>query len=131
RSVHAILDARCDEPDDALVPVGFVQAQRKWQRVIQRQAFENRERVRLHLLFDVAAIAVQFVEPHRERTRALDIVGEQTLDAERHVFKASGGIQARTDRETEIGRDELFAAAIRDIQQRLYSRTAASGANAL
>ena len=59
------------------------------------------------------------------------IVGEQALDAERHVGEAAGGVQARPDREAEVARARLARVAAGDREQRRDAGLHAAGADPL
>jgi hypothetical protein len=97
-------------------------------RVIVRAAaeigvVEFGQRVELHVGFDRAPLAVQFVELPRQRQGAVGVVGEQALDADRHVGEPPGGIDARADRETEIG-----GRAVRTLRPATWNSAAMPGA---
>lgn len=97
--MHALLDARGDDADDALVPVGVEErdagalAGRRVARVGvgQGQFLEVGERLLLHTGLDLLAFAVERVELLRDAERAPGVVGDQALDAERHVGQPPGG----------------------------------------
>src|SRR5690606_27646745 len=60
RPMHAVLDARGDEPDDALVPSLVVQAQTERQPpVLREHRFDRRHRFLLHLQLQLAAILIE------------------------------------------------------------------------
>ena len=62
---------------------------------------------------------------------ARGVVGEQAFDAERHVGQAPGGVQARPDREAEVGSARLARIAPGDREQRGDARLHAAGADPL
>ena len=64
---------------------------------------EQRLGLLVHARLDVAPLAVDRVERLASSARAPRLVGEQALDAERHVGEAAGGVEARPDREAEVG----------------------------
>ena len=82
------------------MPLGVEEGDRA--RVGRIDVGEIGERLLLHAGLDLAAFAVHHVELLREIPRAADVVGDQALDAERHVGQPSGGIQARAEAEAEV-----------------------------
>ena len=46
------------------------------------------------------------------------LIREQALDADGHVFEASGGIEARRHGEPQVGRGQVRTPALRHFQQR-------------
>ena len=67
-------------------------------------ACEQRLGLLAHAGLDVAPLAVDRVEQLRQLGGARRVVGEQALDAERHVGQAAGGVDARPEREAEVER---------------------------
>jgi hypothetical protein len=132
RAMETLLDTCRQDTDDALVPLRVKQTEsgRQFLR-IQSQRLDGSQRLRLHAGLDVLAVAVERIEPNRHGTRAGVAVRQQAFDAERHVFQASGRIQARPDDKAEIGRDDTPRRSAGDLQQRPYTRYAAPGADAL
>ena len=84
-----------------------------------------------HAGLERAPLAVDRVEHRRELVRARGVVGEQAFDAERHVGEPPGGVQARPDREAEVGRARLARIAPGDREQRRDARLHAAGADPL
>ena len=116
--MELLLDARRDEADHALVPVLVEQADRV--RRLDRAGIELRQRVELHVALDVAPLAVELVELPRQFQRALEAVGRQALDADRHVGQSPGRVDAGADREAEVhgaGRPRVLAG---DLEQRRH-----------
>ena len=108
RPMHAILDARRDEADHALVPGLVEQAQTERQRRILGAHVRDREhRLLLHLQLELAAILVQLREARREQPRRFGVVRQQALNADRHVVEPAGRVQSRPDLIAEIGCDAL------------------------
>ena len=102
RPVIFFLDSRRDQSDHALVPVLVVKADRAARGDVG--IVEHRQRIELHVAFDFAPVAIQLIELARKLDRALEAVGDQTFDADRHVGQPPRCVDARTDCETKIAR---------------------------
>jgi hypothetical protein len=79
----------------------------------------------------ILAVAVQLVERVSAVGGARFVVGDQALDAERHVGEAAGGIEARAGDEAEVEARHLAGPPSRGAQQRLDACLAAAVADAL
>ena len=64
RAVVTLLQARGEDADHPLVPVGLEQAQAE-RHVLQRQVLELGQRLALHALLDGLAILIELIELHR------------------------------------------------------------------
>jgi hypothetical protein len=111
RAMQFLLDARGDDADDALVPVGVEQrhrgapaASRQPSRQVggRHRPWRAAQRLFLHARFDLAPLAIERVELLRDVHRPSLVVGDQAFDAQRHVGQAAGGVEARADHETEV-----------------------------
>ena len=78
---------------------------------------EHGQRVELHVALYIASVSIQLVELACKLDRALETIGDQAFDADRHVGQAPG-VDARTDRETEIARTGQSRIFTRDLKQR-------------
>ncbi len=95
-------------PIDALVPV----TRRKGRSCVRRSNRRRRRArqcVELHVALDLAPLAIQLIELPRKLDRALEAVGGQTLDTDRHVGQASRCVDARADGKAEIARTAVRA----------------------
>ena len=118
--------------DDAFVERRIEDRERGLDRAAQRhRAIDLRLGVVAHAGLDGAPLAVDLVEQRRELERTRRVVGEQALDAERHVGEATRGVQPRADREAEVACARLFRVAPRDGEQRRDAGLHATGADAL
>jgi hypothetical protein len=127
RPVILVLEARRDDPHDALVPFRAEQAQRERARRVGAGG-DVGESLLLHRRLDVAPLAVQLVELDRKRQRGDLAVREQATDADGHVGEAA----CRTNRgpaTVQVVRRRAAGIAVRGrIAQRSWP--VASGANA-
>ena len=119
RAMELLLHARGDQSDDTLVPVLVEQADGACR--LDGVGIQRGERIELHVALDVAALAVQLVQLLRQLERALEAVGRQALDAHRHVGQASGGVDARADREAEVHRPCRAGVLARHLEQRRHA----------
>ena len=93
RPVVAILQARRDDADDALMPFGSIDAKRE--RVGVGRSLDRcqiGQRFVLHRSLDLATLAVQRVEFRGQRRGLVGRAREQAANAERHVGQPAGGI---------------------------------------
>ena len=127
----AVFHAAGDDADHALVKAGVEQHHGRRLRALARQLGEQRLGLLVHAGLQIAPLAVDGVERGGQFVGARRIVGEQALDAQRHVGQPAGGVDARPDREAEV-----FGAAQRGVapggrQQRRHAGLHAAAADAL
>ena len=108
-------------------------------------AASNAKRTLQDLLNELAAIQVapgpgqaraiahpaHFVQRARELLAARGVVGEQQLDAQRHVGQAAGGVDARAEREAEVEGGRGLRLAAGDVEQAGQSAGQRARADAL
>ena len=85
RAVIFLTNARGQNADYALVPIGVEQCERI--AIADINGVERRERLVLHAAFDAAPLTIQLIEFGREFQRNTLVGREQTLDAERHIVQ--------------------------------------------
>jgi hypothetical protein len=129
RPVKPLLQPPRDDADHALMPARIVERERRALAGIDRLQFG--ERLLLHARLDFATLAVHRIELLREFPRAADIVGRQTLDAERHVRQPSRRVQTRAEREAEIEARRRARIAAGGAEQSRDARLHAARANPL
>src|SRR5882672_8205247 len=132
RTMQALLGARRNEADDARMPLFIEKAQAERQAgVIDLHALHDRGRLLVHPALDRSPLGIQPAELGGKETRARRVVGQQALDAERHVVEAAGRVQSRRRGESEIGCDAAFGAAAAFGEQCADAGHAVPGADAL
>ena len=110
RPADAILDAARHETDHALVPARVEQTDAvRWrsQRAARSMRAHGRERLDLHVALDLAAAAGSahpVAAAMRPASSAESL--QQATDAEAHVLETPGGVEPRSDRETEVAGDD-------------------------
>jgi hypothetical protein len=67
-----------------------------------RTALGDLQRLLAHAALDVAPLAVDAVQHARQFVGARRVVGQQALDAQRHVGQPAGRVDARAEREAEV-----------------------------
>ena len=111
-----VLDARGEDPDHALVPVGVEQGHARPRCFGQfGDRFERRFE---HAAFDGAPLAVEVVELLGAVRRSPGVVGNEAFDAQAHVRQASCRVQARAHDEAEVEGGGLARIATGDLHQR-------------
>ena len=81
-----------------------------------------------HLLLDGTALAVDALQGLRDLLRLDGIIGEQQLDAQRHVLQPAGGVDPRRQCKTDIAGRELVRLAPAGGDQGLQADAALAGA---
>ncbi|MNS92366.1 hypothetical protein D3C72_1265010 [compost metagenome] len=94
RPVVTLLQARSQNTDNPLVPVGIEQAQAIWHR-LDRQVLELGQGLALHALFDRLAVLVQVVQLLGHVLGQGRVFTQQAFDAQAHVVQAPGSVQPR------------------------------------
>ena len=109
RPVELFFDLGRQDPDDALMPVRFIQA-----NAVRRAgpggvntAFQLNNRLGLHVILNLPPLPVQVIESGRHFFRGCGIVREQAFYAERHIGQAPGRVQAGRDTEAEVGGGQI------------------------
>ena len=83
--------------------IGVEHADGRWRLVaFVEQALGNHHGLLAHVAFNHPALAVDAVEHFGQFVGAGHIVGQQALDAQRHVGQAACGIDARAQRKAEV-----------------------------
>ena len=129
RAVVALLQARGEDADHALVPVRVEQAQAEG-HFLHRQFLELGQGLALHALLDGLAVLVELVELHRHVAGQGLVLAEQAFDAQGHVVQAPGGVQPRAENETQVGGSDAPGITPGHFQQRAQARAGAAGADA-
>ena len=112
RAVQPVFQPRGDDADHAFVKVGVEHGQgRRRDRIGVEQPLGDLHRLLAHAAFDFAPLAVDAVERGGQLGRARRVVGQQQLDAQRHVGQAAGGVDARAECKAEIKGGGLLACA--------------------
>ena len=103
RPVQPVLEARGDDADHALVEVGVVDGEGGIDLAGRGHgAVDQPLGLLAHPGLDRAPLAVDGVERGGELGGAARVVGQQALDAERHVGQPPGGVEARAEGEAEV-----------------------------
>ncbi len=95
-AVQFVLDARGHDADHAFMKVG-VEHTNGGRRffVFVKQRFSDGKGLLAHAAFNLAALAVDAVQHLGQFVTARDVVGQQALNAQRHVGQAAGRVDAR------------------------------------
>ena len=88
-----------DDPDDALMPVLLVDADR---HVVANLAVQHAGRFVDHAGFDVAALTVDPVQPLGKGPGRAVVVRQEALNANGHILEPAGGVESWTDGEAKI-----------------------------
>ena len=97
----------------------------------RHQVFERGLGLFAHAGFDFAPFTVDRIELLREVGSARRVVGDEALDAERHVGQAAGGVDARAEREAEVEGRCARGLALGHGVERGHTGGHAAGADAL
>ena len=125
RAVEALFNARRQNADHALMPLGMVHRQATRQRVAAAlQFFAQGQRFGLHSLLNLFTCLVQGVQLVGQHARLTEVVAQQQRDANGHIVQSSGRVQARPERKAQIACRQLERVAVGNFQQRLDPRTA-------
>ena len=100
RPIDALLDARGDEPHDALVE-GRVE-KRHGRGVLKVDGVERGFCGSLHFALEFAPLRIDFVEASRVAQGLFGVVREETFDPVFHRAEATRRVDARTDRKAEV-----------------------------
>src|SRR5712691_1481111 len=100
RSVVAVLDAPCEDPDHALVPRRVVEADAA--RLADGELREELLGLEPHVCLDRAPLLVELIELLRYVEGAPAVRSDQALDPEAHVRKAPGGVEPRREQESQV-----------------------------
>ncbi len=84
----------------------------------------------LHTLFEIAPFVIKLGQLCRQLARAVQVVRQQTLDADAHVVEPPGRVQTRADLKAEIGGNDRLDALAGHFKQCAHAGDAASAANA-
>ena len=98
--MEALAQAGGENADHALMPRLVVQAQAVG--VGNVDGLCQRQRRFLHAGLDVAALAIERIELFGQFRGPDRILRQQAFDADGHVGEPAGGVQPRTDHETEV-----------------------------
>ena len=132
RAVQFVLDARSHDADHALVKTGIENAdRRRWCQFGREQRLGNQQRLLAHRALDLAPVAVDTVQRFCQLVGTRGVVGQQALDAQRHVRQTSGSVDARAQCKAEVeggGRGRLPTGGC---EQRGQSGRHGQGAHAL
>ena len=102
--MNAILYARRDQPDDALVPrfIEQTQSSRHDAATFEMQLRHRCERLRLHALLDLAPLLIELAQLRGQPASLADIVSQEALDSHAHVIEPPGGVEPRSDRKAQV-----------------------------
>ena len=104
RAVKTILQARSENADNALVPLGIEQAQTKGQvLLIELHGLQGFQRLLLHIALDGLAVAIQAIQLTRHIQRQTLVLGQQALDTQADIVQAPRRVQTRTNNKAQIG----------------------------
>ena len=129
RAIDLFLDAACDKPHDALMPVRFKKS--NGGAMLPVHVADERIGIELHGAFELAALAVERIEFERKRLRFVKAFGEQTLNADAHLGQTPGRVDARRNAEGEVARRGGRRIASCDCKERIDARTGKASANAV
>src|SRR2546426_5235217 len=113
RAVQAVLQARGEDADHALVPA----RNEEGRTVLFGKLFCFIERLLEHDSLDLPALPFEAIELLRAVRGARLVVGDQALDAEAHVGEPAGGVEARPGDEAEVEARGFAWRAARGAQQ--------------
>ena len=125
--MKAILEARGDDADNALMPFGPVETDRT--RVHVSDAIHRGQCFFVHSSFDFAPGSIELVELPGERSRRRVVVGRKACNADRHVGEAPRRVQTWPHDKAQIVGSGLGRVASRRTEQRRDSGLRASCAN--
>jgi len=100
RAMQFVFDAAGDDADHALMPVVAIQADAPSR--IDRDACEDRFGFFAHARFNFAARAVHLIQLTRNRHGGGFGAGQEAGNAQTHVIKPAGSIEARPDGKAQI-----------------------------
>ncbi len=86
--------------------------------IVRLKRVEVDQRGVLHLRFDLAPLQVDVVQLLGNGPGAAFVVGDQALDAERHIVKAASRVQARADGKAKVERRSGTRLPAGDAEQR-------------
>ena len=87
-------------------------------------------RLGFHARLQLAPLNIQAIKLRRGRTRRFSVGREQAVNAELHVLQASGGIESRRNRETQVRCLRVVNLAAGDGKQRLDAGPGTAGTHA-
>ena len=132
RPVVLLLHLGSHQPHYPLMPLVSVQHYAGGHLAIAKaDLLQGSECLLLHPLLYLLALLVEAVHLGGELARQIEILAEQTGDSEGHVIEPAHGVEARPQREAEIGGGEAATIAARHVHQRLDAGTAATSADPL
>jgi hypothetical protein len=94
------------------------------------QRLGQQQRLVAHAALDVAPLAVDAVEHARQLFGAARVVGQQALDAQRHVGQPAGRVDARAQGKAEVEGGGHRRRAARGLEERGHARGHGAGADA-